>query len=822
MKVSLAWLRELVAWPDDAAALAERLTLAGLAVDGVEPVREDLAPIVVGEVLETRRHPNADRLTLCRVRIGSGDPLAIVCGAPNVRPGIRVAVGLVGTTLPNGLTLEPRTIRGETSHGMILSGDELACDPTPEGIWILPDDAPVGASLRPTLGLDDAVLDIDVPSNRGDCLSHIGIAREVAAWSGAALALPAAYGAPRASGVDSGAGARAGVGGVPIAIDDPDACPSYGAARLFGVRVGPSPDWLRRRLERLGVRSVSNVVDVTNLVLLECGQPVHAFDLARLDGPELRVRRARPGERLATLDEKEQALPPQVLVIADRRAAIAIAGIVGGKDSEVTAQTREILVEVAHFDAAVVRAGARALRKTTEASLRFGRGVDGAGVAAALERAVELLAQVAGAERVAARVLRAAPEPAADRSIRFAPDDARRLVGIAPSDDEVAQILTRLSCRVEREAGGAWRVLPPTYRRDLVEPVDLIEEVARLHGYDRIPEREAATTRGAVRSERAKAEARLRALLADLGFFEVRTLSLVDPAELARLRVAGEGVVAVENPLSTEQSVLRPSLVPGLLGCLRLNWNRGNRDVRLFETGVVFEQGTDAGAADAGGAAGEASRGAVGERRRLALAWCGARRTAAWDAPAEPADLFDLKGAIETTADAAGAPTIRCAEPRAPRALCHPARQASLVAGGDEVGFLGEIDRDVAEAAGLPEGTLIAEIELDRVLAPAGTVARHAPLPRFPSIRRDVALVVDAAIPEGRVRDAVAEAAGPRLESLALFDVYRGDQVPAGKKSLAYALVFRAPDGTLADADADALRDAVVAALAREVGASVR
>ncbi len=874
MKISFSWLRELVAWSGGVAELAERLTLAGLPVDGFESAREDLAPIVVGEVLETRRHPNADRLTLCRVNVGDAEPLSIVCGASNVLPGIRVAVGRVGTTLPNGLTLEPRKIRGETSHGMICSGDELACDPTPDGIWVLPGDSPIGASLRAVLGLDDAVLDIDVPSNRGDCLSHFGIAREVAAWSGARVAMPDAYGAPSAEVVVPSAAASAGpsaapirsdAGGVAISIEDAEGCPVYGAARISGVRVGPSPAWLRARLERLGVRSLGNVVDATNLVLLECGHPTHAFDLARLRGPEVRVRRARAGERLATLDEKEQTLPPGTLAIADRDGAVAVAGISGGKDSEVNAETIDLLVEVALFDPAIVRAGARALRKTTEASLRFGRGVDGEAIPGVLERAVSLIVEVAGGRRVgAARVLRAAPASA--RAISFAPGDARRLLGVAIDDDAIAEILARLSCRVERGAAAgasgaagaaagavAWRVTPPSYRRDLSEAVDLVEEVARLHGYDRIPEREVAVTRGAVRSDRQRIESRLRSHLAGLGFFEVRPLSLVDPGELARLRLAspsaeggwragaaggamggaGSGaphgsdapaggevaLISVENPLSTEQSALRPSLLVGLLGCLRLNANRGIEDVKIFELGTVFVEMV-------GEAAGDTPASAplerIVERRALGLVWRGARHPAAWDAPTAPADLYDLKGVIESLGDALRVSGVRAAAPDSPHPLCHPGRQAALEADGERVGFLGELDREVARAADLPEGALVAELDLERLLAHAAPPPLHRPLPRFPAIRRDVALILDEALAADRVRGAIARAAGERLESLALFDIYRGDPVPAGKKSLAYALVFRSPDGTLTDAEADALRDRVVAALAKDLGAAVR
>ncbi len=844
MKISFAWLREIVPWPGTVEALAAELTLRGLPVDGIEKPREDLAQIVVGEVLEARRHPNADRLTLCRVRVGAGggagadETLSIVCGASNVRPGIRVAVGRVGTTLPNGLTLETRAIRGETSHGMICSGEELRCEPTPEGIWVLPDDAPVGASLRAVLGLDDAILDIDVPSNRGDCLSHIGVAREVAAWTGEPLALPSAYCEAAAEVVTAiaGAAARAAAGGVPLLIEDPVGCPVYGAARLRGVRVGPSPAWLRRRLEALGVRSITNVVDATNLVLLECGHPIHAFDLARLRGPEVRVRRARPGERLVTLDEKEQALAPETLVIADQERAVALAGIMGGKDSEVASATTEILLEVAVFDPAVVRAAARALRMTSEASLRFGRGVDPEAVPRVLERAARLILEVAGGERLGAPCVARAAVPAR-ATIAFAPDAARRLLGVEIADDEIAAILARDGCRVEKESHGrvfmdspvlhpkptpltTWRVVPPSHRRDLTEPVDLVEEIGRLHGYDKIPESDRAVTRGAARSERAKTEHRLRALLAGLGFFEARTLSLVDPGDLARLRLAPDdeaararAVVPLENPLSVEQSALRPSLLPGLLACLRLNRNRGAADVRLFEVGAVFRPGD--GALDE-------SPAAVVERRCLGLLWWGGRRAPAWDAPADGADFFDLKGVVEALAESLRVPPLAAAPPKTPHPLCHPGRQAALSVAGERVGFIGEVDRAVADAADLPERVLVAEIDLDELLARAAPAPRHEPLPRFPAIRRDVALVVEEGTAEAGVREVLSRAAGAHLESLALFDVYRGEPVPAGKKSLAYALVLRSRDATLTDAEADAVRDRVVAAAAKALGATVR
>lgn len=847
MKISLSWLREIVDCPWGADELAERLAAAGLPVETIERLREDLAPIVVGEVLETRKHPNADRLTLCRVSVGGAEPLSIVCGAPNVRAGLRVAVGRVGTTLPNGLTLEARKIRGEASQGMICSGEELACDPTPDGIWELPVDAAVGASLRAVLGLEDVVLDIEVPSNRGDCLSHIGIAREVAAWSGAKLALPAAYGAPHAAVVTAAGGERAGgaadAGGVPIAIEEFAACAAYGAARLSGVRIGPSPAWLRARVERLGVRSLGNIVDATNLVLLESGHPIHAFDLARLRGPEIVVRCARAGEKLVTLDDKEHTLAPSVLVIADRGGAVALAGIMGGKDSEVNAETTELLIEAAYFDPAVVRAGSRLLRKTSEASLRFGRGVDIEAIGGVLERAITLIRDVAGGELAgAARILRAAP--GAPRAIAFAPARARALLGADVSDAAAESFLSRAGCRIETEprddatAAAAWRVLPPSYRRDLTEPVDLVEEIARHLGYDKIPAREVAVTRGVVRSEAEQTERLARDVLAGAGFFEARTLSLIDPNDLARLRLRADALVAVENPLASDQSTLRPAILASLLAALRTNANRGIADVRLFEMGAVFRAAAAPAAPTAQAASGGAARPhatGVVENRHLALVWSGAAHPAEWDdasrlkkeSVARRADVFDMKGVLETLALALRVDGLRAASPAAPHAVCHAARQADLflAAATEPIGFLGEIDPAVAAAAGLPERAIVAEIEFDSLVAARAPRPLHRALPRFPAIRRDIALLVDDTIPEARVRQVIAGAADARLESLTLFDLYLGDAahpLPPGKRSLAYALVLRSPEGTLTDADADALRDAAAAALTRDLGAAIR
>ena len=798
----------------------------------MERLREDLAPIVVGEVLETRKHPNADRLTLCRVRVGEGsEPLSIVCGASNVRAGLRVAVGLVGTTLPNGLTLEARKIRGEASQGMICSGEELACAPTPDGIWELPADAPVGASLRAALGLDDVVLDIEVPSNRGDCLSHIGIAREVAAWSGGAVRLPAEY---RVAHAESITGRSAEVSGVPITIEDAAGCPAYGAARITKARFGPSPAWLAARVERLGVRSLGNIIDATNLVLLECGHPIHAFDLAKLRGPEIVIRKARSGEKLVTLDGKEHVLADSLLVIADRGGAIALAGIMGGLDTEVGPETTEVLIEAAEFDPATVRAGSRLLRKTTEASLRFGRGVDGEAIAGVLERAARLIVEVAGGELTgSASVLRASAP--ARRTITFAPAQARSLLGIDLSDADIKGHLARAGCAVEagpEASSGLLRVVPPAYRRDLSEPVDLVEEIARHHGYENIPADETAVTRGAVRGEAEEIEGRARDVLAAAGFFEARPLSLVDPVELARLRLPTDDLVAVENPLASDQSVLRPSLLAGLAGALRLNANRGIADVRLFEIGAVFRA-----------ARASASPTGVTERRHLALVWSGRQRPLAWDDAARfrkeavetRADLFDLKGVLEALAESLRAPALHTSAPKAPHPLCHPARQAELnLASGvsatesaatEPIGFVGEIDPDVAAAAGLPPRTVVAELDFDRLVAARGPRPMHKPLPRFPAIRRDVALLVDDAVPEARVRATIARASDARLESLTLFDLYLGDPqhpLPPGKKSLAYALVFRSAEGTLTDPEADALRERAVAALTRDVGAQIR
>ena len=626
MRVSLEWLREYVDVTGSPEDLARRLTMAGLEVEALHRLGEGIHGVVVAEVLDVRQHPHADRLSVCRVHDGQ-EVLEIVCGAPNVRPGMKAPLARVGAKLPDGRVIRKAKIRGVESRGMLCSEQELNLAQTSDGIYALPDDLPVGVDLRQALALEDWILEIGVTPNRPDCLSLVGVAREVAAITGAGWRLPPVAPQEAQEPVSQWAS---------VEIREPELCWRYAARVLLDVRVAPSPRWLARRLEAAGLRPINNVVDVTNYVLLELGHPLHAFDCDRLAGRRIVVQRAKGGERFTTLDGVARTLPEDALLICDARGPVAVAGVMGGQDSGVTEATRTVLLESAYFLPASVRRTSKRLGLTTEASYRFERGTDPQGLILALDRAARLIAELSGA-RVARGRLDVYPRPWTPRRIRLRPARVRRVLGIPLSAQEIRERLQRLGLTVTQGGEESLEVAIPSHRVDLDQEADLIEEVARLGGYDQIP---TPLPSGSLMSEALEPPApwpAVRRALLGQGWNEVISYSFMDLGDLDRLRIPQDHplrrTVVLRNPLSTEQAHLRTTLLPGLLRALRWNQHRGVTRGKLFEWGRIFLP--------------QPGEKLPREPMRIGGVWWGTREPQGWHRPAAEADFFDVKGAVE-------------------------------------------------------------------------------------------------------------------------------------------------------------------------------
>jgi phenylalanyl-tRNA synthetase beta chain len=788
MRISYKWLSEYVDLPP-VEELARRLTAVGLEVEAVERTGANLGGVIAARIVASERHPNAEKLSVTRVDAGGGEPLQVVCGAKNYQVGDVVPLATVGASLPGGQKIERAKLRGVESSGMLCSAKELGIDADASGLLLLPREVAPGTPIAKALDLEDALLEVNVTPNRPDALSHLGIAREVAAFANRELRPPR----PRLA---EGGGPAADA--VRVRIEAPERCHRYAARVIEGVKIGPSPSWLARRLESCGVRSISNVVDATNLVLLELGHPLHAFDLDRVAGHEIVVRTARPGERITTLDGKERALDPEDLLIGDRDRGSALAGVMGGGDSEISDGTSRVLLESAWFAPAGVRRTSKRHGLKTEASYRFERGADPGMVIPALDRCAALIAELAGGT-VRAGVVDANPRPFRPLEVLLRWARPAEVLGLPVSREDARAILGGLGFRELSADDDAARFEVPSFRQDVSIEEDLIEEIVRTRGYDAIPETlpRLASDTPALPQE-AVAIARARDALEAAGFGEAVNFSFVAPQDLAALgRAAGAPAdgIPLRNAISAELSVMRTSLVPSLLKNLALNLRQRVEDVRLYEIARSFHA--------------QRARGdePALERLQVAGVLAGRRGALGWSEPAEKVDFNDAKGAVERVLDALGvAGTSWVAKP-AP--WLHP-RYAGEVrsADGAVLGAAGELHPRAAAAFELPRGVLAFELDLAALLERARLVPRYREIPRFPAVLRDLAVVVDGAVQAGQVIAAVR--AEPLLEEATLFDVYAGAPIAAGKKSLALALRYRAPDRTLTDAEVDAAHARIV------------
>jgi phenylalanyl-tRNA synthetase beta chain len=803
MRVSMKWLRELVDVELPVEQLTDLLDMTGTKIEAVHMIGAALEGVVVGHILTKERHPDAETLWVTTVDVGGAEPLNIVCGAQNFEAGDRVPVAVVGTTLPNGVTIKKAKLRGIVSEGMNCSPTELGIGSDSSGLMILPADAPVGMPFARYYGMADTVLELEVTPNRPDCLSMVGVAREVGAVTDRTARVPSAD--VTEVGEDVGAS-------VSVAIDDPSLCPRYAARLVRGVKVGPSPDWLAERVAAAGARPINNVVDVTNYVMFELGQPLHAFDAATLgeqDGKRaITVRLAAPGEKLVTLDGQERALAADTLVIADPSGAVALAGVMGGADTEVSDSTVDVLLEAACFDPSTTGRTSRRLALISEASMRFERGVDANGCVAALDRAASLLAEVAGGA-VATGVVHEYPRPAVPAVVQLRVWRLNALLGTDLRRARVAGILERLGLSVAGESEEL-SVTVPTFRPDLEREVDLIEEVVRVHGMGAVPSTLPAG-RGRVGglTDAQRRRERIGAALRGAGLNEAITWSFADPRDAERTGWTfgpDEQPVRLLNPMSSDQSLLRFSTLPGLVRAVADNRRKGVADVHLYEIGSVWWTAP--------------GRKQPKERAVVAGVLAGSWSRSGWNQRPEQLDLFDAKGVVESVIEELGIARFRLRQTDLPH--LQPGRSAEVLVGGDVVGWLGEVHPSVLATYECPGPVAAFELQLKPLLKAARDVTPFVDLPRYPGVKMDLAIVVADGVPAERVEQAIASAGGKLLDEVRLFDAYRGEGVAPGHTSLAFALVYRHPDRTLTDEEIAALHEKVVRKVTSAVGGELR
>jgi phenylalanyl-tRNA synthetase beta chain len=797
MKVTYSWLKEYtpLAAPEE---LAKQLTLAGLEVESVTRAAPAFSGVVVGEVLESGRHPDAEKLSVCRVTTDGANRLQIICGAKNARAGLKVAVAMVGARLPNDMLIKRAKLRGLESHGMLCSARELGLGEDHDGIMELPESTPLNQDLREALDLNDTLFEVNATPNRGDCMSVFGIARDYAA------AQEQRYLTVRVEPVTARNNAA-----FPVTLEAPAACPVFASRVIRGVKPGvQSPAWLRERLRRVGINSISPIVDVTNYVMMDLGQPMHAYDLAKV-GEEIRVRLAKPKERITLLDDKEYVLDPEYLVIADARGAIGLAGIMGGRATAISDSTTNVLLEAAHFTPEAIAGRARRFGLFTDAAQRFERGVDPSLPSLALERATALLMDIVGGEPGPVQVARAASGGAdAGGWVGLRRSRLARLLGVSVPDDEVHAVLSAVSDHVGTLPEG-WRVHKPPHRFDIRIEEDLIEEVARLRGFDRIAESHAIAPQVAGESTESRVtNDRLLWAMADRGYREAITYSFVDPT-LQQPLFPDTPSLKLANPISADLSEMRVSLWPGLVHVCRENQRRQQPRVRLFEIGKKFQlqgQGSTPGAE-------------LQEIETLAGIATGTRWPEQWGGPREALDFYDVKAdlmdVLALTGDASSvrfeADALGC---------LRPGRTARIYRGATAVGWLGELHPQLVKSLDLSGTAFLFELEID--VAFQAKPLQFQRISKFPSVRRDLAIIVDEDVPLAVLQENVSVSASGLLHDLRVFDVYRGPGIESGRKSVALGLILQDSSRTLTDVDADAVVTAVVARLRDKLSATIR
>ena len=794
MKFSKSWVDEWIQASLGTNELADQITMAGLEVDSIDAVAGEFSNVVVGEVVACEQHPDADKLRVTKVNVGETELLDIVCGAPNCRQGLRVAVAKVGAVLPGNFEIKKAKLRGQPSHGMLCSYSELGIPVEADGIIELPMDAPVGTDLRSYLQLDDAMIEVDLTPNRADCLSIAGLAREIGVLNRCDVRAPEWV--PVSATTDAS---------FPITVTAAEACPRYLGRVIKGLNVkAETPLWMQEKLRRCGMRSIDPIVDVTNYVLLELGQPMHAFDLAKLDSG-LQVRMAVAGEKLTLLDDSEVSLNADTLVIADGTGPLAIAGIFGGLHSGVSAETQDILLECAFFSPLSIKGRARSYGLSTDSSHRFERGVDSQLQQQAMDRACRLLLDICGGEvGPVIEVVSDAHLPKPER-ITLRREKLNRVVGISFDDAVVTDILKRLGLQVTLTADG-WQATSPSWRFDLAIEEDLIEEVARIYGYNNIPN--LPPMAHLVMNEQLEADLplkRARHLLVDRGFQEAITYSFVEPKAMSLLFPHQEPII-LPFPISADMSAMRVSLWPGLINAVVYNQNRQQGRVRLFESGLRFIKD-------------EQAENGIRQEPLLAGIISGNLADEHWSIPSRATDFFDLKGDVEALLELTGE-AHRFSFVRAEHTALHPGQSAQVLRDGHPIGWIGVIHPSLEKKLGLKSKVVLFELELNALLKVRIPVAGE--ISRFPANRRDLALVVDSAVTAADILHTAKKIGGNQIVGINLFDIYQGPGVPEGKKSLAISLVLQDTQRTLEDKEiADTIAN-VVEGLRTEFNASLR
>ena len=800
MRFTLSWLKDYVDFDASPEELAERLTMSGLEVESLEYLGKGLEEIVVAQILTISPHPNAPKLLLCVVSDGTNN-YKIVCGAKNMGVNDKVALAKPGTRLPKsvkfpeGITIESTGIRGELSEGMLCSEVELGIGEYDEGIIVLPEPSEVGSSIVKPLGLDDVVLEIGVPPNRPDCLSVIGIAREVAAAFGSELKYPKFRLLEDGDDIDRLAA---------VDVLDSEGCPRYSCRVITNVNIAPSPNWLKTRLENSGIRSINNIVDVANFVLLEWGQPLHAFDYDLIEGHKIIVRSANEGEVIETLDGLERVLTNEDLLICDATKPIAIAGVMGGAGTEVSYTTRKILLESAFFSPVRVRRTSKRTNLKSESSYRFERQVDINGVIKALDRASELMRGLAGGA-ISSGAIDVYPSPVSRREIKLSAKGLNNLLGTEIKPDEIKKIMERLDIEGRAAKGEELTFMIPTFRVDITREVDLIEELARHYGYNKIP-----TTLPSVvmKTEGLKIEKiienRIKQILTSYGFLEVINYSFDDPEYLGLFNSTQP--LEILNPLSNEGSVLRTSLFSGLMRNVSLNLNRQINDIRVFEIGRVYIP---------------EGNGLPKEITKIVVAATGERQEELWE-KAE-FDFYDLKGVLERIFELHSLAKRLRFEQTKQVGFLHPGKSSRVLIQDEEIGFLGQLHPEILEKMDISQRVYVFEINLDKL---AGYYIREElqfrPIPRFPFVRRDIAIVVDEELPVGDIVGEIRRVESELIEDIGVFDVFKGGAVEKGKKSVAVSMILRATDKTLTDEDANELQAKALERLNLAFGAELR
>jgi phenylalanyl-tRNA synthetase beta chain len=784
MKVSLNWLKEYVAIESAEKDLANALTMAGLEVEAITDRFSSLSPIKVGRITAVTPHPKADRLSICLVDIGDNH-LTIVCGAPNAASGRIVPVALPGTVLPGGFALKTVVIRGQQSEGMLCGESELGLGPDSGGLMILPDDTPIGESLTKVLGLSDPIFEIGLTPNRPDCLSIVGIAREVAAIEKSRVQYP------DTNLTDTGAHI---FDIASVTIEAPDHCPRYAARLIENIRVGPSPFWLQDRLLSIGLRPINNIVDITNFVMMEMGQPLHAFDFDQLSENRIVVRTAAEGELFTTLDKKERRLSSDMLMICDGKKPVAIAGVMGGLNSEIENATNRVLLESACFDPISIRKTAKRLGLGTDASYRFERGVDPHITVKALNRAAKLMVDIAGGSIVDGHI-DAHPRPAAEKTIPLSVSATNRLLGTDIKKVKMCHLLSTIEIGIETAEGNASgdviRVTPPSYRVDITRPEDLMEEIARLSGYGNIP-----TTLPAMPAQtlqlpgRTHIRSAIRNRMSGMGFSEAINYSFIHHASCDRLNLKQDdprrATVAILNPLSEDQTVMRSSLIPGLLETMRRNVSKQIKDLKLFEIGQSFYADT----------CDELPR----ETEILAGLWTGARYASAWHQPLIACDFYDLKGAVEELLSGFNITgVIFTQQPYDECTYLRPGFSAQIFSGKNKIGVVGEIHPVTLKQYDLKQTAFVFELDLEKMSRQMPDKKAFLSLSKFPATSRDVTLIIDKNIEAHRVLNMVNIGDEQLVEKVHLFDVFEGNPIARGKKSISFRITYRSITETLED-----------------------